>query len=112
MTLNTVITILFATMLLLLGILYVAMPSITAWIFSSKEVLKAFDLSLNLPQGSNAYYQHLFVNLSRLMLVSPLLLSVSSVFGAYLQAHKRFISTATAPLMYNIGIVTGIAFLR
>ncbi len=109
-TLNTVITLLFVTMLVLLGTLYFLMPSITSWIFSSKEVLKAFDLSLDLPRGSNEYYQNLFVNLSRLMLVSPLLLSVSSVFGAYLQAHKRFISTAIAPLMYNIGIVIGIAF--
>lgn len=109
-TLNTVIALLFTAMLLLLGILYFAMPSITTWIFSSKEVLKAFELSIDLPQASNAYYQNLFVNLSRLMLVSPLLLSVSSVFGAYLQAHKRFISTAIAPLMYNIGIVVGIAY--
>lgn len=109
-TLNTVITILFVTMLVLLGILYFTLPSITSWIFSSKEVLKAFDLSLDLPQGSNMYYQNLFVNLSRLMLISPLLLSVSSVFGAYLQAHKRFISTSIAPLMYNIGIVGGIIF--
>lgn len=109
-TLNTVISLLFGLLIILLGILYFAMPSITTWIFSSKEVLKAFDLSLSLPQGDSAYYQHLFVNLSRLMLVSPLLLAVSSVFGAYLQAHKRFITTTIAPLMYNIGIVAGIAF--
>ncbi|MCC7304015.1 oligosaccharide flippase family protein [bacterium] len=109
-TLNTVIALLFGVLLILLGILYFAMPSITSWIFSSKEVLKAFDLSLSLPQGSSSYYQNLFINLSRLMLVSPLLLAVSSVFGAYLQAHKRFISTALAPLMYNIGIVIGIAY--
>ncbi len=109
-TLNTVISLLFGILLVLLGVLYFAMPAITSWVFSSKEVLKAFDLSLALPQGSNDYYQHLFINLSRLMLVSPLLLAVSSVFGAYLQAHKRFISTTLAALMYNIGIVAGIAF--
>jgi len=110
MTLNTVISILFGCMLFLLGILYFTMPAITHWIFTSKEVLKAFELTLDLPTNTNLYYENLFVNLSRLMLVSPLLLSVSSVFGAYLQAHKRFISTALAPLFYNIGIVVGITF--
>lgn len=109
-TLNTVITLLFVILCVVLGVLYFWMPAITEWIFSSKEVLKAFELTLDLPTNTNAYYQNLFVNLSRLMLVSPLLLAVSSVFGAYLQAHKRFISTALAPLMYNIGIVAGIAF--
>jgi len=109
-TLNSVITLLFILLCIILGGLYLAMPSITQWIFSSKEVLKAFELTLDLPTNSNAYYQNLFVNLSRLMLISPLLLAVSSVFGAYLQAHKRFITTALAPLMYNIGIVAGIAF--
>lgn len=107
-TLNTVITLLFGTMIVLLGIIYIFMPQITTWVFTSKEVLKVFDLATALTQENQEHYQELFLNLSRLMLVSPLLLSVSSIFGAYLQAHKRFISTAIAPLMYNLGILLGI----
>jgi putative peptidoglycan lipid II flippase len=107
-TLNTVTVLLFFVMLLALAGLYFAMPSLTTIVFANKDVLKAFDLSLSLTQRDSAYYQTLFINQSRLMLVSPLLLAVSSIFGAYLQAHKRFISTSLAPFMYNIGIVIGI----
>lgn len=107
-TLNTVIVLLFGLLIVILGGIYIALPSITSWIFSSKDVLKAFDLSLSLSQGSADYYQALFINLSRLMLVSPLLLAISSVIGAYLQAHKRFITSTLASLMYNVGIVLGI----
>lgn len=107
-TLNAVIVLLFFIMLLALTGLYFAMPSLSSLIFNNSDVLRAFDISVSLTQRDAAYYQTLFVNQSRLMLVSPLLLAVSSIFGAYLQAHKRFISTSLAPFMYNVGIVLGI----
>jgi putative peptidoglycan lipid II flippase len=91
-----------------LGGLYLLMPTISQYVFSNTQVLRVFEISLSLTQYDNRYYQELFVNLSRLMLISPLLLAVSSIFGAYLQAHKRFISTSLAPFMYNVGIVLGI----
>lgn len=47
----------------------------------------------------------LFVNLMRIMLLSPMFLGVSSILTAYLQVRKRFFSTSLAPLMYNIGMV-------
>ncbi|MBI2357245.1 oligosaccharide flippase family protein [Candidatus Dojkabacteria bacterium] len=49
----------------------------------------------------------LFSNIMRIMLVSPILLGVSSLIGAYLQAHKRFFTATLAPLLYNLGMILG-----
>jgi len=48
------------------------------------------------------------VVVTRLLLLSPLLLGVSAVLGAIVQHSGRFLSYALAPIMYNIGIITGI----
>lgn len=49
----------------------------------------------------------LLASLMRIMLLSPILLGVSSIMSGYLQVYKRFVITATAPLMYNIGTIVG-----
>lgn len=49
--------------------------------------------------------------LSRIMLVSPILLGISNVFGSITQMTKRFVLFAVSPLLYNLGIIVGIAFL-
>lgn len=51
------------------------------------------------------------IALTRIMAWSPLLLGVSAVMGGVLQATKRFIAFATAPVFYNIGIILGIVVL-
>ena len=50
----------------------------------------------------------LTVSLTRLMLLSPFLFSVSAVFGSVLNATKRFLSVAIAPVLYNCSIIIGI----
>lgn len=49
--------------------------------------------------------------LSRLMLLSPLLLGLSNIVGSVTQVHKRFFLYALAPVLYNVGIIIGILFL-
>ncbi len=49
--------------------------------------------------------------LTRILLLQPLLLGVSSLFGVVTQLGHRFILYAVSPLIYNIGIIVGIAFL-
>jgi putative peptidoglycan lipid II flippase len=49
--------------------------------------------------------------LSRLLLVSPVLLGFSNLFGSLTQAYNRFLIYAFAPILYNVGIVLGIIFL-
>lgn len=53
----------------------------------------------------------LTVNITRIMLITPFLFTVSSVLGAIQQAFNRFTLFALASVMYNIGIIIGIVFL-
>jgi putative peptidoglycan lipid II flippase len=48
--------------------------------------------------------------LSRLMLVSPILLGVSNFIGSVNQYNKKFFSYAISPVLYNLGIIFGIIF--
>lgn len=48
------------------------------------------------------------VSLLRVMLVSPVLLAISSVWSGMLQSERRFLGTSVAPLLYNAGIILGI----
>lgn len=51
------------------------------------------------------------VLLSRIMLLSPVILGVSNLFATITQAFKKFFVYALAPVFYNIGIILGIVFL-
>lgn len=51
------------------------------------------------------------VSLSRLLLLSPIFLGFSNLFGSLTQAYNRFIIYAFAPLLYNAGIIIGIVAL-
>jgi len=53
------------------------------------------------------------VYLSRILLLSPIFLGVSNLFGSLTQAYNRFLVYAFAPVLYNLGIIVGIfAFAR
>ncbi len=51
------------------------------------------------------------VFLTRIMLMSPLILGISSIFSGILQYFDRFLAYSLAPVLYNIGIIFGIIFL-
>lgn len=51
------------------------------------------------------------VLLVRILLLQPLLLGISSLFGVVTQLGHRFVLYAISPLIYNLGIISGIAFL-
>ena len=51
------------------------------------------------------------VLLIRILLLQPLLLGVSSLFGVITQMEQRFILYALSPLIYNLGIIFGLVFL-
>lgn len=50
------------------------------------------------------------VRLTQIMFLSPLFLSVSSLFGGVLQSFKRFFVYSLAPIMYNVGIIVGVLY--
>ncbi|MBI5731962.1 MAG: murein biosynthesis integral membrane protein MurJ [Candidatus Magasanikbacteria bacterium] len=53
----------------------------------------------------------LTIKLTRVMLLSPLLLGLSTVAGAVLQSFKNFLVYSLSPMMYNLGIIAGAIFL-
>ncbi len=48
------------------------------------------------------------VLLTRIMFLSPILLGASNIISGILQVFSRFLITALAPIMYNLGIIFGI----
>lgn len=49
--------------------------------------------------------------LSRLLLLQPICLGVSNVFGVVTQISKRFFVYALSPILYNLSIIFGLIFL-
>lgn len=49
----------------------------------------------------------LFVKLTRIMMISPVLLGISTIVTGYLQARRQFFVTSLAPLIYNFAMVLG-----
>jgi len=49
--------------------------------------------------------------LTRIMLFSPLFMSISSVIGGTLNSFGRFFAYSLAPILYNIGIICGALYL-
>ncbi|MDD4352218.1 MAG: lipid II flippase MurJ, partial [Candidatus Gracilibacteria bacterium] len=62
--------------------------------------------------GFDPERQVLVTNLSRIMLLSPLLFGVSNVIGNILYSFKRFFSYGFAILLYNGSIILSIIFLQ
>lgn len=50
------------------------------------------------------------VALTRIMLLSPIFLGISGIFGGILNSFKRFLIYSLAPLLYNLGIIFGALF--
>lgn len=49
-----------------------------------------------------------FVFLSRILLLQPLLLGLSGIFGSATQLDRRFLLFALSPILYNLGIILGV----
>ncbi|MCX6779375.1 MAG: murein biosynthesis integral membrane protein MurJ, partial [Candidatus Magasanikbacteria bacterium] len=60
--------------------------------------------------GFNGEKLALTIKMTRIMLLSPLLLGLSTVAGAVLQSVKNFFVYSLSPMMYNIGIIFGAVF--
>ncbi len=56
---------------------------------------------------SSADFPQLIV-LTRILLLSPILLGLSNFFGSITQVYKRFVIYSISPLFYNLGIIIGI----
>jgi len=66
-------------------------------------------ISLMAP-GFSGEKKEVAVMLMRIMFLSPIILGASNMISGVLQVFHRFLVTALAPLLYNIGIIIGIFF--
>ena len=48
---------------------------------------------------------------SRIMLLSPILLGLSNLFGTITQLFRKFFIYSLSPIFYNLGIIIGVVFL-
>ncbi len=91
---NNTLNVLIITLTVLCGILFLFTPSIVKII----------------APGFSAEYLQETVFLTRIMLISPILLGASSLFSGILQYFDKFLAYSLAPIFYNIGIIFGIIF--
>lgn len=61
--------------------------------------------------GFTSFYQAQVVLLSRIMLLSPILMGLSNLFGTITQLFHKFFIYSLSPILYNIGIIFGVIVL-
>lgn len=92
-------------LLLVLGVfsvlLYFTVPWILPWLIGIFDRGQAAEYALS------AEHLAMTIQMTRIMLISPIILGMSSVVGGILNVKKRFVSYSLAPVMYNIGIIIG-----
>lgn len=91
---SNVLNFVLLSFIIVCGILYVFMPHIMPVI----------------APGFAGEKLELATRLSRIMLLSPILLGISSVVSSVLHAVKNFLVFAISPILYNIGIIMGVVF--
>ncbi len=68
-------------------------------------------LSKFIAPGFATEFQAKLIWLSRIMLLSPIFLGLSNLFGTVTQLFRKFFIYALSPIFYNLGILIGIIFL-
>lgn len=86
-----VLNVLGTTLILISGIVWLLMPFLIDWI----------------APGFSPEKQALTLGLTRVMLISPVLLGISSIVGSVLQSFRAFFVYAMTPIFYNIGVIIG-----
>ena len=81
--------------ILLCGLAFIFMPRLASLI------------APGFPGEDSAY----IVLLSRIMLISPVLLGLSNLVSSIVQSYRRFFVYALSPLFYNLGIILGIILI-
>ena len=63
------------------------------------------------PTFLNSVHASEFVFLTRLLLLQPILLGLSSILGSVTQVRRRYALFALSPVLYNLGIILGTVLL-
>ena len=92
--LNDVFTVFFSLIVLIAIIAFFLMPYLANFI----------------APGFAPLYQAKVVLLSRIMLLSPILMGLSNLFGPVTQLFHKFFIYSLSPIFYNLGIIIGVIF--
>jgi len=84
-------------------ILFIFAPQITKFLIGSEFSQGILNISGRLQSEDF----DLFVKLSRILMISPVLLGISTIVTGYLQVRRQFFVTSLAPLIYNIAMTFG-----
>ncbi len=91
---NCVLNVFLFLLILCSSILFILAP----WLI--EFIVPGFDVSSKV----------LTITLTRLMLLSPIFFGISSIFSGILHYFNRFLAYSLAPVVYNLGIISGILF--
>lgn len=94
-----------ANTLLNAAMLVIGLLSIVALIFMNQLIAITF------PQATPDM-QIQIVSMTRLMLSSALIFTISNSIGNILMCYKHFFAYSVSPLLYNLGIILGVIFLQ
>ena len=93
--LNDVFTVFFIVMIFVSLVAFLFMPYLASFI----------------APGLDPIMQSEVIILSRIMLLSPILLGLSNLFGTVTQLFRKFFIYSLSPIVYNLGIIIGVIFL-
>ncbi len=92
--LNDVFTVFLSTMVLISIIIFFLIPHLIPFI----------------APGFTPEFQAKLIVLSRIMLLSPILMGLSNLFGTVTQLFRKFFIYSLSPIFYNLGIIVGVIF--
>ncbi len=93
---STVLNLALVVVLATAGVTFLLAPWLVPWIIAP---------------GSSAGVQDMTVQLTRVLLLQPILLGIGGLAMATLNAFRRFLLTSLAPIVYNLSIIAGAYFL-
>jgi putative peptidoglycan lipid II flippase len=95
-----------------------SLVSSTATFLTSVYLVAMIPLLLFLAPLLQLVFPHLysvfgqqFVVFTGLLLIQPLVLGLSNIFGSVTQSRERFVLFALSPIVYNVGIILGLVLL-
>ena len=86
------------------------LQAIVLGIFSLVVIIFApFIMKLLTPGFSGEKLENITL-LTRILMITPVIWSISAIFGGVLTSFKKFIILSLAPILYNLGIIIGALF--
>lgn len=84
--------------------------SLTLIVCALTFIFTPFIIKIILPGITDPVYHKYLIDMTRILLLSPLFLGISQLLGGIVQAYRRFFIYAISPILYNIGIVVGVTY--